>query len=412
VTFWTQTIEPTRPRIGRPISRHRSPFEAAFLSLATRIAIGELTIELPDGRACVFKGEEDGPNATLQIDSPRAIRRVLFGGSLGFAEAYMQGECDSDNLTPLVELALRNETTLRGTLREHGWARFLSRLAHVRRPNSRRGARRNISRHYDLGNDFYALWLDPSLTYSSAFFERAGESLPQAQQNKYRRIAALAGVEPNDRVLEIGCGWGGFCTWAAREIGCHITAITLSKAQHDFVARRLQTEGLVDRVDLRLQDYRDVHGRFEKIVSIEMLEAVGEKYWPRYFEQLRDLLIPGGRAALQVITIDDAVFKRYRRGVDFIQRHIFPGGLLPSTTELRAQVDRAGLSWIGDYAFGPHYARTLALWSDAFEEAWPAVAELGFDERFRRMWRYYLAYCEAGFKTGRIDVLQTVLSKS
>ncbi len=386
--------------------------ESLVLALAGRIDAGELSLTLPHGGERLFKGAQAGPRATLRIHHPRVFRRLLFGGTLAFAEAYMEGDCDSPDLAALVEFVIRNESALMTVLDGQRWTRALQRLGHRLRPNSKRGARRNIARHYDLGNDFYALWLDPSMSYSSAVFERPGESFEAAQDNKYRRMAELAGIGANDRVLEIGCGWGGFCSWALREIGCRVTAITISPAQYDFAARRLQAEGLGDRVDLRLQDYRDIDGSFDRIVSIEMLEAVGEKYWPRYFATLRDRLVPGGRAALQVITFADELFEAYRKDVDFIQRYIFPGGLLPSPGRLGEEARHAGLEWHGGDSIGPHYARTLALWRRSFEAAWPDVHALGFDERFRRMWRYYLAYCEAGFETGRIDVLQAALSKS
>jgi cyclopropane-fatty-acyl-phospholipid synthase len=386
--------------------------ESLVLALAARINSGELAITLPHGGERLFKGAQAGPRAALRVYHPRVFRRVLLGGTLAFAEAYMDGDCDSPDLAALVELVIRNEAALLTALDGQRWPRALQRLGHLLRPNSKRGARRNIARHYDLGNDFYALWLDRSMTYSSAVFERPGESLETAQDNKYRRMAELAGIGPNDRVLEVGCGWGGFCSWAAREIGCQVTAVTISPAQHDFAARRLQAEGLAGQVDLRLQDYRDLEGSFDRIVSIEMLEAVGEKYWPRYFAMLRDRLVPGGRAALQVITIADNLFEAYRKDVDFIQRYIFPGGLLPSPGRLSDQARRAGLCWRGCESFGRHYARTLAIWRRSFEAAWPQVGALGFDERFQRMWRYYLAYCEAGFETGRIDVLQAALCKS
>ena len=386
--------------------------ESLALALAGRLEAGELALTLPHGSERLFRGSRAGPRAALEVHDPRVFRRLLFGGTLAFAEAYIEGDCDSPDLTALVELVIENDAALMQALDRQRWTRLLQRLGHLLRPNSKRTARRNIARHYDLGNDFYALWLDPSMTYSSAVFERPGESLAAAQDNKYRRMAALAGIGPNDRVLEVGCGWGGFCSWAAREIGCRVTAITISPAQHDFAARRLQAEGLAERVDLRLQDYRDLEGGFDRIVSIEMLEAVGEKYWPRYFAMLRDRLVPGGRAALQVITIADDLFEAYRKDVDFIQRYIFPGGLLPSPGRLMDQARRAGLAWRGCERFGQHYARTLAIWRRSFEAAWPQVDALGFDERFQRMWRYYLAYCEAGFETGRIDVLQAALSKS
>ncbi|MEM7226047.1 MAG: cyclopropane-fatty-acyl-phospholipid synthase family protein [Pseudomonadota bacterium] len=397
---------------------HREPLprsslaETLTLALAARIEAGELTVTLPNGGERCFQGNTPGPEARVSVHDPQVFRRLLLRGTLAFGEAYMAGDCDSPDLVALVELAIRNDSVLMNSLDARPWARLLPRLGRLLRPNSKPGARRNIAWHYDLGNDFYRLWLDPSMSYSAAIFGRTGESLEAAQDRKYRQMAKLAGIGPNDRVLEIGCGWGGFCSWAAREVGCHVTAVTISGDQYRYAAERIQTEGLSDRVDLRLQDYRDVAGEFDKIVSIEMLEAVGESYWPRYFETLRERLVHGGRAALQVITIDDDHFESYRRDVDFIQHYIFPGGMLPSPGRLRGQVTRAGLAWHGASPIGMHYAHTLELWRRAFETAWPEIAELGFDERFRRMWRYYLAYCEAGFRTGRIDVLQAALSKT
>jgi cyclopropane-fatty-acyl-phospholipid synthase len=388
------------------------PAEFLILALAGRIEKGELAVTLPEGGRLQFLGDDAGPRAVLRVRNPRFFRRLLLGGTSAFAEAYMDGDCDSPDLTALVALVIANETVLRRSLDRGRWARAAQRLGHLMRANSKRGAKRNIARHYDLGNDFYRLWLDPSMTYSAALFERDGECLEAAQDNKYRRMAEIAGIGSGDHVLEVGCGWGGFCSWAAREIGCRVTAITISQAQYDFAARRLQAEGLAERVDLHFQDYRDVDGHFDRIVSIEMLEAVGEAYWPRYFATLRDRLRPGGRAALQVITIGDDHFARYRKDVDFIQRCIFPGGLLPSPGRLRDQVRRAGLEWRGCASFGPHYARTLGLWRRSFEAAWPEIEVLGFDARFHRMWRYYLAYSEAGFNAGRIDLLQVALAKS
>jgi len=386
--------------------------ESLALALAGRIEKGELSITLPHGGERVFKGAHTGPKARLHVHDPSVFRRTLLGGTLAFAESYLAGDCDSPDLVALVDLVIQNEAELMQSLDGRPWTRMLPRLGRWLRPNSKRGARRNIAWHYDLGNDFYGLWLDPSMTYSSALFDRPDDSLEAAQANKYRRMAELAAIGPNDHVLEVGCGWGGFCSWAAREIGCRVTAITISRDQYDFAATRLRAEGLNDRVDLRFQDYRDLGGSFDRIVSIEMLEAVGEKYWPRYFAMLRDRLAPGGRAALQVITIDDRHYEAYRNDVDFIQRYIFLGGHLPSPSRLREQVKGARLEWQGAERIGLHYACTLKIWRRSFEAAWPDILALGFDERFRRMWRYYLAYCEAGFTTGRIDTLQAALTKS
>jgi len=245
--------------------------ESLVLALAARVNTGELAITLPHGGERFFQGAQAGPGAALRVHHPRSLRRILLGGTLAFAEAYLEGDCDSPDLAALVEFVIRNEAALLTALDGQRWTRALQRLGHLLRPNSKRGSRRNIARHYDLGNDFYALWLDPSMTYSSAVFERPGESFEAAQDNKYRRMAELAAIGPGDRVLEVGCGWGGFCSWAAREIGCRITAVTISPAQYDFAARRLQAEGLAERVDLRLQDYRDIDGSFDRIVSIEMI---------------------------------------------------------------------------------------------------------------------------------------------
>lgn len=337
---------------------------------------------------------------------------MFSGGDLAFAEAYMDGDCDTPNLTAVLELGALNEQALAHALTGQRWVRLVQRMFHLLRPNSARGAKRNIAQHYDLGNDFYAAWLDLSMTYSGAVFEAPDEALETSQANKYRRMAELAGIEAGHHVLEIGCGWGGFSAWAARELGCQVTAITISQQQFDFAARRMQREGLSDRVHLRLQDYRDLTGQFDRAVSIEMFEAVGEKYWPLYFQLLRDRLVAGGRAALQVITIADELFPSYRRDIDFIQRYVFPGGMLPSLEALRRETRAAGLSWAAEQGYGEHYARTLVAWNRRFEEAWPRIAQQGFDERFRRMWHYYLAYCEAGFRIDRIDVVQVALAKA
>ena len=346
---------------------------------------------------------------------PRVFRRLLSGGDLGLAESYMDSEWESPDLAAVIALGAANDAVLARTLAGTAWARLAGRLVHKLRPNSKRGSRRNIAAHYDLGNDFYGAWLDPSMTYSAGLFASASDDdLAAAQDRKYRRIAALADIARGHHVLEIGCGWGGFCTWAAREIGCRVTAITISREQYDFTRARVRAEGLEDKVEVRLQDYRDLSGSYDAIVSIEMLEAVGEAYWPVYFRQLRARLRPGGKAALQVITIADERFDDYRRSVDFIQRYIFPGGMLPSPEKLTGLTAEAGLALSSVECHGGDYARTLRLWRRRFEQAWPAIqrgSQGRFDSRFRRMWRYYLAYCEAGFDAGRIDLLHLTLQR-
>ena len=394
-----EVIRPTR-------ARRAGPAERLALAMGSRIAQGHLTVRLPDGTEHVFRGEGSGPRAELRVHDARVFRRILSGGATALAEAYMDGDWDSPGPVALIELGARNQAALERVLDGRPWGQLARRFAHLLRRNSKRGARRNIAAHYDLGNEFYARWLDPTMTYSAAVFESPDADLAAAQDSKFRRLAELAGIKPRDHVLELGCGWGGFCEWAAREIGCRITAITISQEQHEYTLRRMRKAGLADRVEVRLQDYRDVTGRFDAIVSIEMLEAVGERYWPTFFRVLRDRLAPGGRAALQVITIDDAHFAAYRGRADFIQRYIFPGGMLPAPSAVRREAIAAGLAWEKSVRYGDHYIRTLALWHRRFDEAWPDIRAQGFDERFRRMWKYYLAYCEAGFRTGRIDVLQ------
>jgi len=292
------------------------------------------------------------------------------------------------------------------------WVRALNFLLHAAKPNSRSASKRNIAYHYDLGNSFYGRWLDPSMTYSAAVYAdlEQPEALYEAQQRKYAAIAARMDLQPGQHVLEIGCGWGGFAEYAAKIVGARVTGVTISQAQHDYAVARIERAGLSHLVDIRLQDYRDITEQFDRIASIEMFEAVGERYWPTYFNAIRDRLKPCGKAALQIITIGEDHFEGYRKGADYIQRYIFPGGMLPSPTRLRAEVEGVGLRFDSTQSYGLHYARTLREWQVAFQTAWPQIAD-GFDSRFKRMWEQYLWYCEAGFKVGTIDVVHVGLSK-
>lgn len=372
---------------------------------------GSLTIFLPDGRHLRFAGREPGADAIMEIRDFGLARRFFTGGDLGAAEAFLDGMWDSPNITAFLEFFARNRETLREKLFGLRSLRFGARLYHLMRRNSKRGAKRNIEFHYDLGNNFYRPWLDRTMTYSSARFTHPGQDLSDAQLNKYRSLAERIDLRPEHHVLEIGSGWGGFAEFAAGEIGCRVTGITISKEQLAFARDRMAAKGLSDRVEIRYQDYRDVSEKFDRIASIEMFEAVGEKYWPAYFRKLSDCLKPGGIAGLQIITIEDRIFPAYRKSADFIQRYIFPGGMLPSPSALKDQVARAGLTWVGNLDFGLDYAETLKLWRQRFRAAWPDIQPLGFDERFRRMWEYYLAYCEAGFRAGQIDVTQVTLTR-
>ncbi len=383
-----------------------------FLNRAVdRLQIGRLSLSLPDGSRRELAGEAQGPAAHLQIRSAGGIRRLLAGGDLGFAEAYMDGEVETDDLAALIELAIRNENHLSAALQGKAMVRAWHRLRHIMRPNSKRGSRRNIAQHYDLGNDFYRHWLDETMTYSSAIFEDETAGLSDAQRAKYRRVAELAGLGQGRHVLEIGCGWGGFAELAAGDFDCQVTGLTLSREQLAFATERLRRAGLSERVDLRLQDYRDCQGQFDGIVSIEMFEAVGEAHWRRYFEVLRERLSKGGLAVLQVITIAEERFAFYRANADFIQRYVFPGGMLPTKTLMRSLAAEAGLTLVSENAFGLSYARTLKTWNEAFQKAWPQIRGMGFQDRFKRMWEYYLAYCEAGFRAGTIDVVHFQLQR-
>ena len=376
-----------------------------------KIKAGSLTAILPDGRRLRFKGGEPGADAIMEIRDFGLARRIVAGGDLGAAEAFLEGMWDSPNITAFLELFARNKEALQEKMKGFAFARLAARAYHFARRNSKSGSKRNIEFHYDLGNNFYRRWLDGTMTYSSARFAHAGQALADAQINKYRSLAERIGLKREHHVLEIGSGWGGFAEYAAGEIGCRVTGITLSKEQLAFARERMAAKGLSGRVEIRYQDYRDVSETYDRIASIEMFEAVGEKYWPTYFQKVRDCLKPGGVAGLQIITIGDKTFPSYRKGVDFIQRYIFPGGMLPSPKILKEQVAQAGLTWAGNLDFGLDYAETLKQWRQRFAAAWPEIQPLGFDERFRRMWEYYLAYCEAGFRTGHVDVTQLTLTR-
>ncbi|HEY0052517.1 MAG TPA: cyclopropane-fatty-acyl-phospholipid synthase family protein, partial [Caulobacteraceae bacterium] len=379
---------------------------ARGLALASRGWRGEgLVFQIPGGQA-LHVGPTTPASPRLVLHDWSFARKVLLHGDIGLAEAYIDGRWDCADLARVLAALADNFEALGRLTGGTGLARAADRLLHrLGKLNTRGGAKRNIAAHYDLGNDFYQGWLDPSMTYSSALWGSPDLTLEQAQAAKYRALAEALGLRPEHRVLEIGCGWGGFAEFAAREVGCHITALTISRAQHAFAVERMARQGLSDRVEVRLVDYRQVEGRFDRIVSIEMVEAVGEAWWPAYFGALHDRLEPGGLAGLQAITIRDDLFDAYRRRVDFIQRYIFPGGMLLSEARLNAEAERAGLAARPPRRFGKDYARTLNLWAERFMKARTG------DDRFDRLWRFYLAYCEAGFATGRTEVVQVVLAR-
>ena len=393
-----------------PVMHSKVPAQVQLLlRMLSRLEHGSLKLECPDGKLLKF-GNED-PTVTLSLNSWEPFLAAIRSGDIGFAESYLQGEWQTDNLAKLIELFIHNRNALESAIYGSWWGSLLYRVKHLFNRNSRAGSRRNIHAHYDIGNSFYTLWLDPSMTYSSALFAQPEFTLQQAHYAKYERIFSEINGGADSRILEIGCGWGGFAELAAKK-GAYITGLTLSTEQLDFAQKRLDVAGVSERTELRLQDYRDTGGEYDGIASIEMFEAVGEEYWDSYFACIAKNLKTGSRACIQTITIADDLFERYRKGTDFIQQYIFPGGMLPSPSIFRAHAQRHGLSVVNELAFGLDYARTLRLWDHAFEEALPAVQGQGFDERFIRTWKFYLAYCEAGFRAGSIDLFQFTLQKN
>ena len=387
----SETINAREGLIGKFIA-------ATGLRLLPRDLTGGLTLTLPSGRQHRIGFQKPGIHCDLTLRNYRPVFSAVRRGAVGFAESVMLGDVESTDFTALLRFYLHNRDALNSAGKSVFFKSLGDRLFHLLRQNTRAGARRNISAHYDLGNAFYAQWLDRTMSYSAAFFGRGAPTLEQAQVAKYDLVVDALDLAAPSRILEIGCGWGGFAEVAA-DRGHHVTGLTISREQLDYARQRLGT-----RAEIRFQDYRDTTEQFDAIASIEMIEAVGEANWPTYFKVLHDRLKPGGSAAVQAITIDDSLFDGYRRKADFIQRYIFPGGMLPTKGILGEQARRAGLAFRAVEVFGQDYARTLALWRERFEAAWPAIAPLGFDEKFRRRWSYYLSYCEAGFREGSIDV--------
>lgn len=370
----------------------------------TAMEKGRLTFILPDGAHVDCRGAQPGPEATIVIHDMSALRRLLFSGDVAFADAFIRGEWSSPDLSSAIEVAAVNGESFMRAVEGSAPARFANWLAHRLRANSREGSRRNISAHYDLGNDFYSLWLDPTMFYSSGIYRSSDETLEQAQQNKVDRVLDLVDARAGESVLEIGCGWGALAAALARGGAGTITGLTLSKEQLAHARRVAEESGFQSRIDLRLEDYRDVRGTFDRIVSIEMIEAVGREYWPAYFATIRDRLAADGHAVIQAITIEDSRFDKYVTTPDFIQRYIFPGGVLPCPSALEEEAARAGLRLETIETFGPSYGRTVAEWRRRFHNNWSEIEAQGFDASFRRLWDYYLCYCEGGFRAGAIDV--------
>ncbi len=400
------------PQSIRQLKGIPASFRIAALMLL-RTDSGKLCFVLPTGQRLQFRNENEGPDATIHVHNFRFIKRSLAGGDVAFAESYMDGDWSTPDLTAVLRVFSQNFDSASRLARGNMLVRTMNMLRHVfSRRNSKAGARKNIMAHYDLGNAFYEKWLDPTMTYSSAWFQSPNQSLEQAQLHKYSEICDRIQAGPDSHILEIGCGWGGFAEYAAKHRGSRVTCLTISPAQKAYAEERMSRNGLSDRVEILLEDYRDHVGEYDGVASIEMFEAVGEAYWPSYFAKVYSSLKKGARAALQIITIDDDLFPRYRQRVDFIQQHIFPGGMLISEKVLKDQVTDAGLRHDGVAYFGQDYARTCREWSRDFNARWDEIHPLGFDEQFRRLWNFYLSYCEAGFSDGRINVGQFQLSRT
>ena len=402
-----------------PVASSKQAMPAAarrVVSLLQRLQHGTLHVQWPDGHVEQFgtaSASGQGLNATLHLHSWAPLTQALKSGDIGFAESYIAGEWTTNNLAELLQLLVANRRDMDELIFGNWLGRLFYRVRHLMHRNTRSNSKKNIHAHYDLGNAFYKLWLDPTMNYSSAWFDNdRTQPMAEAQTAKVRRALRMVGAKAGDRILEIGCGWGALAELGGQEFGAHMSGVTLSHEQLAFANQRMQDQGLAATSNLRLQDYRDIDdGPYDAICSIEMLEAVGQEYWPTYFESVARLLKPGGKACVQTIVIDDALFDRYVKSTDFIQQYIFPGGCLPCPREFRAHAQRAGLKVVDELAFGLDYAETLRRWRHQFMADKAQVLQLGFDERFIRIWEFYLAYCEAAFEQRNTDVVQYTLLK-
>ena len=384
---------------------------ARVFDLVGKLNSGRVDFILPDGRRFRAEGSKPGPVAEVTINNPDVFARLVREGDLGFCDAYLDGWWTTPDLQAFMDFIHADNDDMYDGFPGMALVRAWEKARFWFQSNTKRQALKNISYHYDLGNDFYSLWLDDTMTYSSALFNTSQESLEKAQIAKYASMVDQMGVKPGDHVLEIGCGWGGFAEYAAKERGLKVTGLTISKEQLKYAQKRIKSKGLSDKVNLKLQDYRDETGVYDGVASIEMFEAVGEKYWPVYFDKIKQCLKPGKQATLQIITIQDARWEVYRKSVDFIQKYIFPGGMLPSPSVLRQEIHRAGLSVRHSIEFGKSYSQTLRRWFEVFNNKWDNISAMGFDDRFRRVWNFYLTSCAATFESGNCDVTQITLQK-
>ena len=392
-------------------SKFKQPFEIVAQKFLSKIKYGQLSVKFPSGSIKTFKGITSDHKADLNINNYKFISKILKRKSVGFAESYMDGDFNSSNLTNLLLLAFRNENHFLQNLKSNFFFNNYNKFKHFLNENTKSQSKKNIQHHYDLGNIFYTKWLDRSMTYSSAYFEKANDNLFDAQLNKYHKIAKALNLNENSKVLEIGCGWGGFSSYAAKNFKSKIDAITISKEQYEYASNKIQKEGLGEKVSIKFKDYRDIDSQYSNIASIEMFEAVGKKYWEKYFDIVSNSLINSGKAALQIITIDEKRSLNYKNQPDFIQQYIFPGGMLPTKKELLEINNKAGLDFKEIKSFGLSYAKTLNLWNIQFQSSWNDLVKLGFNNRFKRMWEFYLAYCETGFLSKSTDVSHFLIIK-
>jgi len=388
-----------------------SSIEQLSHTFLSKIEYGKLNVKFPSGSEIEYNSNNEGLNADIKLNNYNLFYKLLKKGSVGFAESYMDGDFASKDLSKLLQFAHQNELSYLKQKKARWLSNIYIKIIHYLNQNTKTGSQRNISRHYDLGNNFYKHWLDESMTYSSALFKDKNDDLLKAQINKYICIAEPLQLNDNSKLLEIGCGWGGFSTFVAKKYGTKVKAITISKEQFEFASKKISKEGLNEKISLEMKDYRDVKEKFTNIVSIEMFEAVGKEYWQQFFEKIKNNLFKNGLAALQIITINEIKAAYYQSNPDFIQQYIFPGGVLPSKKQLKEIAYLKGLEFSEYRSFSNSYVKTLKEWNEKFQNSWIEISEQGYSDRFKRMWEYYFSYCQAGFTSGTTDVSQFIIKK-
>ena len=385
-------------------------WEILLLKGIKKFSYGSIQIEFSDGYIENIKAKKPGPKAMLKINKPNTAKEIIQGGSVAFAESYINKDISTDNLTNLIHYCALNNDQAESTFNISILKKIIHKVFHYKNKNTKNQAKKNISFHYDLGNKFYEYWLDKTMTYSSAIFNNKSIELEAAQNNKYKKLAELSAIKNGDQILEIGCGWGGFAEFIGNNYDCNLTAVTISREQYEYTKKRIFDANLSHKIEVLLCDYRNITGKFDKIVSIEMFEAVGKQYWNTFFKKIENILKPKGSISLQLITIDDNIYDVYKTNPDFIQKYIFPGGMLPSDKILKELINKTSLKINSIDSFSKDYAKTLNIWNKQFNKKWDKIEKLGFDENFKLLWNYYLSYCEGGFLSKNIDLKQIKLS--